>query len=433
VSVDGIRRDTRPGGPTSPEAADHTGAPGAADDLWAGHAGPLRGVRVIDVTSMIAGPFATNLLADFGAEVIKVEQPGGGDACRSIGPFARGESLKFPSLNRNKKAVTLDLGDPRGAALFRRLCAGADLLVENYRPGVMERWGLGPDDLRRDNPRLVVVRISGYGQTGPYRDKAGFGTPATAFAGLTYLLGYPDRPPLSVPISLADLLAGLYGALAALMTLYWRDARGGTGQVADVSLYESVFRLLESLVAEYGVAGHVRERRGDLGGGASPAGTYETGDGRHVVLVCSTDRTFNRLAEAIGRPDMITDPRYSTNARRVKRREEVDAIVGAWLRQRTLAESQRLLDAVGCPLSPVNSIADIFADAHYRAREDIVEVDHPRLGRVPMPGLVPRFSETPGRIVHGGPDPATHNGAVLGGLLGLGAEEIEALRRDGVV
>lgn len=407
--------------------------PTGSERLWAGHAGPLRGVRVIDVTSMIAGPFATNLLADFGAEVVKVEQPGAGDACRAIGPFARGESLKFPSLNRNKKCLTLNLDDPRGAALFRRLCADADLVVENYRPGVMEHWGLDPDELRRVNPRLIFVRISGYGQTGPYRDKAGFGTPATAFAGLTYLLGYPDRPPLNIPISLADLLAGLYGALAALMALYWRDARGGDGQVADISLYESVFRLLDSLVAEYGVAGHVRGRRGDLSGGASPAGTYETADGRHVVLVCSTDRTFNRLAEAIGRADMITDPRYSTNARRVERRAEVDAIVGEWLEGRTLEESRRILDAVGCPLSPVNSIADIFADPQYRAREDIVEVDHPRLGRVPMPGLVPLLSRTPGRVVHAGPDPGAHNEAVLAGLLGLSAEEIETLHREGVV
>ncbi len=407
--------------------------PAGTAQLWAGHAGPLRGVRVIDVTSVIAGPFATNLLADFGAEVVKVEQPGAGDASRNMGPFARGESLKFPSLNRNKKCLTLNLGDPRGVALFRRLCADADLVVENYRPGVMERWSLGPEELRGVNPRLIFVRISGYGQTGPYRDKAGFGTPATAFAGLTYLLGYPDRPPLNVPIPLADLLAGLYGALAAVMALYWRDARGGDGQVADVSLYESVFRLLDSLVAEYGVTGRVRARRGDLGDGASPAGTYETADGRHVVLVCSTDRTFNRLAEAIGRPDMITDPRYSTNARRVEHRGEVEAIVAAWLKSRTLAENQRILDAVGCPLCPVNSIADIFADPQYRAREDIVEIDHPRLGRVPMPGPVPLLSRTPGRVVHAGPDRGTHNEAVLADLLGLGADEIETLRREGVV
>jgi crotonobetainyl-CoA:carnitine CoA-transferase CaiB-like acyl-CoA transferase len=401
--------------------------------LWSDHAGPLRGVRVIDVTSVIAGPFATNLLADFGAEVVKVEQPGAGDAGRNMGPFARGESIRFPSLNRNKKSLTLNLDDPRGAALFRRLCADADLVVENYRPGVMERWGLGPDDLRTTNPGLIFVRISGYGQTGPYSDKAGFGTPATAFAGLTYLLGYPDRPPFNVPIPLADLLAGLYAALASVMALYWRDALGGDGQVADISLYESVFRLLDALVAEYGLTGRVRERTGDLRGGAAPAGTYETGDGRHVVLVCSTDRTFNRLAEAMGRPDMITDPRYSTNARRVEHRAEVDAIVGAWLGARTLEESRRILDAVGCPLSPVNSIADIFTDPHYRARGDIVEIDHPRLGRVSMPGPVPMLSATPGRVVHAAPDTGAHNEAVLAGLLGLSAEEIDVLRREGVI
>jgi len=403
------------------------------DSLWADHAGPLRGVRVIDVTSVIAGPFTTNLLADFGAEVIKVEQPGSGDACRSMGPFARGESLRFPSLNRNKKGITLDLGHPKGAELFRRLCTGADLVVENFRPGVMERWQLGPDELRAVNPRVIIVRISGFGQTGPYRDKAGFGTPATAFAGLTYLLGYPDRPPLNAPMPLADLLAGLYGALAAVMALYWRDARAGEGQTADVSLYEAVFRLLESLVAEYGVTGRVRERSGALQGTAAPAGVYETGDGRYVVLVCSTDRTFNRLAEAIGRRDMITDPRYQTNARRVEHREEVEAIVGAWLRSRTVEEIQRTLDEVGCPVSPVNSITDIFADPQYRARESIIEIDHPRLGKIPMPGPVPLLSLTPGRVVHPGPDPGEHNGVVLGDLLGLSAEEIEALTREGVI
>jgi formyl-CoA transferase len=410
-----------------------TEVPISASSLWRDHVGPLRGVRVIDVTSVIAGPFATNLLADFGAEVIKVEQPGAGDAARNMGPFANGEALRFPSLNRNKKAITLNLGHPRGAGLLRQLCAGADLVFENYRPGVMERFGLGPDVLRADNPRLVIVRISGYGQTGPYRDKAGFGTPATAFAGLTYLFGHPDRAPLNIPIPLSDMLAGMYGAIAALMGLYWRDARDGDGQVADVSLYESTFRLLDSLVAEYGVTGRVRERTGDLGGGAAPAGTYRTGDGRWVVLVCSTDRTFNRLAEAMERADMITDPRYSTNARRVEHRAEVDALVGAWLGERTLAESQRILDAVGCPMSPVNSVADIFADPHYRARGDIVELDHPRLGKVPVPGIVPALSATPGRILHGGPDAGAHNDAVLGGLLGLSADEIASLHEEGVL
>ncbi len=401
--------------------------------LWARHAGPLVGVRVIDATSVIAGPFATSLLADFGAEVVKVEQPGAGDQGRGMGPFAHGESLRHPCLNRNKKGITLELSHPKGADLFKRLCADADLVVENFRPGVLERWKLGPDDLRVMNPELIMVRISGYGQTGPYREKAGFGTPATAVAGLTNLMGYPDRPPQNVPIALADFLAGIYGALAAVMALYWRDARGGEGQVADVSLYESVFRLLESVVAEYGVAGRVRDRGTATGGNSAPAGIYETGDGHWVCLVCSTDRTFNRLAEAIGRSDMITDPRYATNPKRVEHRQDVDAIVGDWLRARKVDEIQRVLDDVGCPVTPVNSIADIFADPQYQARQSIVEIDHPRLGTIPMPGPVPLLSATPGRVVHPGPDPGEHNDAVLGELLGLGAEEIEALRREGVV
>lgn len=390
-------------------------------------------MRVIDVTSVIAGPFATNVLADFGAEVVKIEQPGGGDQGRGMGPFAHGESLRHPSLNRNKKGVTLDLSHPKGAELFRRLCADADLVVENFRPGVLEQWHLGPDELRVVNPRLIVVRISGYGQSGPYREKAGFGTPATAFAGLTFLLGYADRPPMNVPIALADLLAGLYGALAAVMALYWRDGGGGEGQVADVSLYESVFRLLDALVAEYGVTGRVRDRGDAASGGSSPFGIYATGDGRFVCLVCSTDRTFNRLAEAIGRPDMTTDPRYCTNARRVEHRAEVEAIVGGWLRTRKLDEIQTTLDEVGCPVSPVHSIADIFADPQYRARQSIVEIDHPRLGKIPMPGPVPLLSRSPGRVVHRGPDHGEHTDLVFRTLLGLDANEIEALRRDGVI
>lgn len=225
----------------------------------------------------------------------------------------------------------------------------------------------------------------------------------------------------------------MYGAFAAVLALYWRDARDGGPQDADVSLYESVFRLLEAAVAQYGVTGRAPERQGGLLGTACPAGIYQTGDGRWAVLVCSTDRTFNRLAEAMGRPDMMTDPRYHTNARRVEHRDEVDAIVSSWLKRHTFSEAQEILDRAGCPLSPVNSMADIFADPHYRARESIVEVDHPRFGKVPMPGLVPALSRTPGRVVHGGPDLGQHNDAVLGGLLGLSPEEIAELRREGVV
>ncbi|BDG59468.1 CaiB/BaiF CoA transferase family protein [Caldinitratiruptor microaerophilus] len=395
--------------------------------------GPLQGIRVVDVTHVIAGPFATGLLADFGAEVIKIEQPGTGDPGRNMGPFAGGESLRFPSLNRNKKGITLDLRHPRGAELFRRLCATADVLVENFRPGTLERWGLGPEVLRQDNPDLIVVRISGYGQTGPDRDKAGFGTPATAFAGLTYILGYPDRPPMNPPIPLADLLAGTFAAMATLLSLYWRDARGGRGQDADISLYESVFRLLEDLPAQYSVTGTIPERRGGSPGGASPAGTYRTADGKWVVLVCSTDSTFNRLAEAIGRPDMITDPRFSTNARRVEHREEVDAIVSDWLGRRTWEEVKRTLDAAGVPVSLVYSIADIFDDPQYRARESIVTVDHPRFGRIAMPGVVPRLSATPGRVVRAAPDPGEHNRMVYRDLLGLTDGELEELERLKVI
>lgn len=401
--------------------------------LWAGHQGPLSGVRVLDITSVIAGPFAGNLLADFGAEVIKVELPGTGDPSRNMGPYANAESLRYPSLNRNKKGLTLDLRHPRGAELFKRLCADTDLVLENFRPGTLEKWGLSPAALRQQNPNLIIVRISGYGQTGPAREKAGFGTPATAFSGLTYILGYPDRPPLNLPISLADFLAGMYGAMAALMALYWRDARGGGGQEADISLYESVFRLLEYMAADYSVTGRVGERQGGLMGSASPAGTYRTGDGRWVVLVCSTDRTFNRLAEVMGRADMLTDPRYRTNAARVQHLKEVDTIVSDWLGRLTWEEARAVCEEAGVPIDPVNSIADIFADPQYQARESLVTVDHPRFGKVAMPGLVPKLSATPGKIVHGGPDLGQHNRDILAGLLGLSEQELADLRSAGVI
>ncbi|HEY3367587.1 MAG TPA: CoA transferase [Symbiobacteriaceae bacterium] len=405
----------------------------ANQSLWQGHSGPLKGVRVLDIATVIAGPFAASLLADFGAEVIKVEQPGVGDPSRTMGPFAEGESLRYPALNRNKKGITLDLRRPSGADLFRRLCSKSDLVIENFRPGTLERWGLGPEELRRENPNLILVRISGYGQTGPYRENAGFGTPATAFSGLTYLLGYEDRPPLNMPISFADLLAGLFAAWSAVLSLYWRDARGGAAQDADVSLYESVFRMLDFLAADYSVTGRITERQGGFKGSACPAGTYRTGDGRWVVLVCSTDRTFNRLAEVMGRPDLITDPRFCTNSARLQHRDELDQVITAWIGSHDWEPLREICREGGVPIDPVNTIADIFADPQYQARESIVQVDHPLFGKIAMPGLVPKLSETPGQVVHGGPGLGAHNSEIFGNLLDISEAELDTLREAGVI
>lgn len=295
--------------------------------------------------------------------------------------------------------------------------------------------GIELRNLEKSNSQLIMVRISGYGQTGPYSSKAGFGTPGTAFSGHTYIQGYPDRPPVSPSYSLLDYITGVYTAFAAVSALYHRDTMEGdsTGQMVEMGLYESLFRMLEFLIAEYDQTGNVRERSPGLAGHSSPAGTYETKDGKFVVLVCSTDPTFERLAEAMERTDMLQDDRYSTNAARLRNDKEVQEIVIHWIKQHTFKELQEKLDSFGVPVSPILSIADIFEDPHYKARENIVEVEHPRLGSVKIPGIVPKFSETPGSIRHRAPELGEHTEEILGGQLGLSKEELASLKEKGVI
>lgn len=396
--------------------------------------GPLAGVRVLDIGTMIAAPFGASLLADFGADVIKVELPGSGDSSRALLPQAEGVSVRWASLNRNKRCVTLDLKAEAGRALFLKLVGQADLIFENFRPGTLDRWGLDDETLRCANPGIIVVHISGYGQSGPYRDLAGFGTPATAFSGVTYLMGYPDRPPVSPPFSLADYVAGMTGALAGMMALYHRDVhQDSLGQEVDVSLYEPLFRMLEFLPAEFDIDGTVRERRPGVSAGASPAGTFQTSDGRWVVLVTSTERTWQRLPLAIGQPELLEDPRFATNADRVRHDEPLIQILTDWFAGRTWAEAKAALDAAGCPVSLVYSIRDIVEDPHYQQRENIVEISHPTLGRLKMPGIVPKLSRTPGAVTFAGPDLGAHNRDVFRDLLGLSDEEIDRLSASGTI
>jgi formyl-CoA transferase len=395
--------------------------------------GPLTGLRVLDIATMIAAPFSAALLADCGAEVIKVELPGQGDALRNVAPMAHNRSLYWSVLGRNKYSVTLDLRLPRGRELFLELVKHSDVVLENFRPGTLERWQLDYDTLEGVNPNIVLVRVSGYGQDGPYRDKAGFGTPAAAVGGLTYITGFPDRPPLSVPIALADYLAGLFGALGALMALLDRERNGRGGQWVDVSLYESVFRLLEAVVPAYGKNGLVRERMGNRTGQSSPIGSYATADGRYMVLSVSTDRVWRRMIEAMGHPEWAADPRFASNPARTAHANEVDAAVGGWFAQHSAEDAQRILDEAGVPVSPIYSIADIFSDAHYRARQDIVEADDETIGRVPMPAVLPRFSRTPGAVRFPGPPLGAHNEHVYAELLGLSAAELAQLASEGVV
>lgn len=402
--------------------------------MTAKNAGPLTGVKVLDISTMIAAPFGATLLGDFGAEVIKIELPGKGDTLRTVGPWKGDEPLRWPGLARNKKSITLDIRTEKGKEIFKSLIKGSDVLIENFRPGTLEKWGLGYEELKQMNPNLIMSRVSGYGQTGPYREKAGFGTPGTAFSGHTGISGYPDRPPVSPSYSLLDYITGIHIGLATVSALYSRDvSEDGEGQEVEMGLYESIFRMLEFLVAEYDQNQKIRERSPGLSGHSSPAGTYQTKDGKFMVLVCSTDSTFDRLADAMDRKDMLEDDRYYTNAVRLKHDDDVQGIVSAWIKKFTQAEISEKLDSYGVPVSPILTIEDIFNDPQYKARENIVEVEHPRLGRIKVPGVVPKFSKTPGSIRMRAPELGEHSEDILTNELGFSAEEVAALKEEGVI
>jgi len=394
--------------------------------------GPLSGMRVLDIATVFAGPFAAALLGDMGATVLKIEMPGVGDPLRSLGPFHDDTSLTWAAAARNKQSMTLDLKSSEGQEILIRLLAEQDILIENFRPGTLDKWGLSIDRLRSANPHLVVVRVSGYGQTGPNRSKAGFGTPATAYSGYAHISGYPDRPPVLPSVSLVDYLAGMYAAMGALAAVYQLKVNAGPAEEVDVALYESMFRMMEVVVAEYDVMGTVRERTGNELAASSPAGIFETKDGSWLVIVTSTERTFARLAEAMEREDMLTDDRYSTNRARLERREEMNGLVSAWTIQQTREVLERRLDDFSVPHSPVYSAPDIFGDEHYAARDMLVKVDHPQFGSVTLPGVVPKFRHNPGEIRNAGPALGEHTNAVLKGL-GFSDVEVATLGEKGVI
>jgi len=396
-------------------------------------AGPLEGVRVLDASAVIAGPFGAAMLGDFGAEVIKVEMPGTGDSARGIGPLLEGQSLRWPTFSRNKKTISLDLRKEDGKNLFLKLVEKSDLIFENFRTGTFDKWGLDYETLKKHNPGIIVIRVTGYGQTGPYSQLAGFGTPCTAFSGLTAITGFPDRSPVSPPISLADYVAGLYAAYAALMCLYHRDVGKGSGQEVDVSLYEGLFRWLEGHIAYYDKTGKNRDRAPTIAGSASPSGTFQTQDGKWAVLVCSTDRTFEYYAKAIGREDMLQDERFNTNGARVKHNALVEEVVINWMRSHDWAFIKSHLDKHGVPVSLVYTMEDIFNDPHYQARENIVEVKHPTFGTLRIPNVTPKLSKTPGEVKWPGGAIGAFNHEVYGELLGLSDEEIARLQSEGTI
>jgi crotonobetainyl-CoA:carnitine CoA-transferase CaiB-like acyl-CoA transferase len=394
---------------------------------------PLAGIRILDLGTRIAAPFAATLLADFGAEVIKVELPGRGDFMRGIGPFADGYSLWWAVEGRGKKSITLDLRKLAGQELLKRLVAVSDVAVENFQPGTLEQWGLGYETLRAIQPGLILTRASVYGQSGPYRDRPGLDRNGIGFGGLLYITGYRDRPPVRPGIIISDYLTGVFNAFAIMMALYQRDVHRGGGQWVDLSLYESVFRILEHTVTAYDRLGVVRERDGNRLRNSAPLDNWETKDGEFVCIVAAGDGLFPRLAHAMGRDDLLRDARFATFEARVQHADEINAIVGEWVLQHTAAEIEATLVAQQVPVTRAHSIADIFADPHYAARADIVSVDDPTIGPLRMQAVYPRLSATPGRIQRGAPKLGEHNAEIYGELLGLTAQEIDALRADAVI
>lgn len=393
----------------------------------------LDDVVVLDLTTIVSGGTTTSILADFGARVIKVEHPNGGDPLRAWGPSKDGVSLWWKVLSRNKQSATLNLKDPRGQELLKQLVEHADVLVENFRPGTLEQWDLGYDVLSAVNPRLVMVRISGFGQTGPYRDRPGFGTVAESMSGLVAITGHPDGPPVLPPLPLADEIAGLFGAVSTLMALHFRDRRGEKGQMVDISLYEPLFRLLIPHIPQYTLLGDQPKRVGNRFPGAAPRNLYQTAEGEWLALSATTQRVFERLAQTMGRIDLLSDPRFADNESRIAHVDALDAIVQEWTASRPLDDLLKALEDAGAVAGPVYDVPRILADRQYEAREDVIRVPDHDLGEIPMPAVIPKFSRTPGHVAHAGPRLGEHNEAIYGGLLHLAPDQLTRLAHDGVI
>jgi succinyl-CoA:(S)-malate CoA-transferase subunit B len=403
----------------------------ASPDLPAETPRALEGLRVLDLATFIAGPFVGGLLAEYGADVVKVEQPGIGDSLRELGHKAKGRALFWALEARGRRSITLNLREPRGQELALKLIETSDVVIENFRPGTLERWNLGYEQMRAVNPGVILVRVSAYGQTGPYANRPGFGRIAQAFGGLTYLAGHPDRPPVNPgSATLADYAAGLFGTTAALAALDHRR-RTGQGQQIDVSLYESIFRLCDVLALEYDALGMVRERKGS-DAHAAPHNHYPTADGKWIAIACTNDRIFRRLNAVMGEAGFGDDPSLATMGQRANRRVEVDRRVSAWSGQHTLAELRELLDAAEVPNAPISSIADIVEEPHIQARGTLTTVDDPEIGPVLMPAPVPRLSLTPAMVQRPAPLLGEHNAEVYAEL-GLSPTDLDDLRTAGII
>jgi formyl-CoA transferase len=392
----------------------------------------LQGVKVLELGTLIAGPVCARMLAEFGAEVVKIEAPDGGDQLRQWRKMYQGTSLWWYVQARNKKSVTVNLRAPEGQEIVRKLARTTDVVIENFRPGALEKWGIGWEQLSALNPQLIMVRLSGYGQDGPYRDRPGFGVVAEAMGGMRYVTGYPDRPPVRIGISIGDSIAALHGVIGALMALHQRNVNGGRGQFVDVALYEAVFNMMESLVPEFDVLGFKRERAGNALPGITPSNTYATRDGRYVIIGANNDNIFKRLMTAIGRPDLAADATLAANEGRVARADELDRAIEHWTRAHDLDAVLEALERAEVPCGRVYDAEDIVTDVHYAARRMIEQWQLPDGKPMRIPAVVPKLSETPGGTKWLGPKLGEHTGEVLRGLGYSEAEQL-ALKARGVV
>lgn len=394
---------------------------------------PLADVRVVELGQLLAGPFCGQLLGDFGAQVIKVEDPGRGDPMREWGrEKPHGLSLWWPVVARNKQSVTCNLRDERGQDLVRQLAARSDVLLENFRPGTLEHWGLGPERLWEINPRLVITRVTGFGQTGPYAPRAGFGSIGEAMGGIRYVTGDADKPPSRAGVSLGDALAATFAAIGTLVALHSRD-RTGRGQVVDSAIYEAVLALMESLLPEWELASYQRERTGSVLPNIAPSNVYPTADGDLILIAANQDSVFSRLAAVMSKPDLAADSRYSSHGARGANMAELDDLIAAWTATRPAGELLDLLHEGGVPAGRIYRARDMLADPHFAARDAIVRLRDAQLGELPMQGVFPRLTATPGRVRHTGPALGEHNDDIYRGLLGLGDDQIAALATAGVI
>lgn len=396
-------------------------------------AGPLSGIRVLDIGVLAAGPFAATILGDFGAEVIKVEPPGKGEPLRKVTNSYKDTTLGWFNLSRNKKSITLDLKTTEGQNIFKELAGRSDVVIENFRPGVLEKMGLGYEVLQSVNSRIILARVSGFGQTGPYSQRGGYDRIGAAFGGLTFVTGYPEYPPVRPGFALVDYMTGMWAAIGVLIAIHHRDVCGGSGQEIDLALYESAFRVSEDTVSSYHKLGKIRERAGNEHPVTAPGNNYITKDGKCLLLTVANDNNFQQLVNAMNRPDLLKNPKFMSQRSRTENRREIDGIVSEWIKSKSFEEAFKALEDNRVPVGPVYSIEDIMKDPHYEARRNIIEVLDEEIGSVKMQGVIPKLSLTPGKVLWGGQKLGQSNQEVYGGLLGYSQELISSLRSKGVI